>query len=574
MSHDHAVSQEIPPDHASRMAASAVLFKEKIAPLLREHCLDCHGGEKTKSAFSIANRESALKGGDQGVAIIPEKAKESPLIAYLTHREEPHMPPKKPRLPDEAIDQIEEWIQLGAAYAQPLIEGASESSEPMHVRPEDRDYWAYRPLTKIAVPDGLANPIDHFLTAEKPIIDRATLARRVWFDLIGLPPSPSEVQAFVADESPHAVEKIVDALLGNEHHGERWARHWLDVARFAESHGFEHDTDRPHAYHYRDFVIRALNADMPYDQFVRWQIAGDELAPEDPLALMATGFLGAGVFPTQITISEAERVRYDALDDMVATMGSAMLATTIGCARCHDHKYDPIPTRDYYALLNAFTATVRTEVKMDLSKLGQGKKTKVMFCGEAPGVKPMRLNTSSGKIPDFYKESYQLNRGDVNQKDAVATLGFLKVLTAEGVDMKHWQKDTTLRRTAVAHWLTDTAQGAGTLLARVIVNRLWQHHFGVGIVATPNDFGYQGEKPQHPELLEWLAGELVHSGWKLKHIHKLIVLSRAYQAHRPALRLDAEIIRDNALAVSGALDPTMYGPGTLDQSMKRRSIYF
>ena len=397
-----ASADEIPANHAARMTESAVIFKEAVGPLFSEHCLDCHGGEKTKSGFSLANRATALDGGDQGTAIVPGKPNQSPLLDYLMHREEPHMPPKKPMLAIEEIATIERWIDLGAAYDKPLAETDSNGSAPMTVSNEDRNYWAYRSLSNTALPevnapDWSQNPIDRFIAAKhqthglkpSPSLNRTKLARRMWFGLIGLPPLPDEVQAFVNDTDPRAVEKAVENLLANQHFGERWARHWLDVARFAESHGFEHDTDRPFAYHYRDFVIRAFNADMPYDQFVRWQIAGDELAPDDPLALMATGFLGAGVFPTQITIREAERIRYDALDDMVATVGSAVLATTIGCARCHDHKYDPIPTHDYYSLLSAFTTTVRTDVELDLSEFGMGKAEKATICSEGPHVKPM-----------------------------------------------------------------------------------------------------------------------------------------------------------------------------------------
>ena len=375
-------------DHASRMAASAELFRDQVGPVLREHCLECHGGEaKVKSGFSLASRADLLKGGDQGVAVVPERPEASPLLGNVRHQEEPYMPPKKPMLAASQLDAIEKWIALGAAYNKPLAQPVAESDTPLEVTADDRDYWAYRRLQKVEPPtvdvavEWSTNAIDRFIAAQHTThglqpsapLEPAKLLRRAWFDLLGLPPTRAAVQAFVADQDDDAYEKVVDELLESDHFGERWARHWLDVARFAESHGFEHDYDRPFAYHYRDFVIRAFNEDLPYDQFVRWQIAGDELAADDQRALMATGFLGAGVFPTQITIAEAERVRYDALDDMLATTGSAMLATTIGCARCHDHKYDPIPARDYYSLLSAFTTTVRTEVPMDLWKLEQGK---------------------------------------------------------------------------------------------------------------------------------------------------------------------------------------------------------
>ena len=221
---------------------------------------------------------------------------------------------------------------------------------------------------------GEVTPIDAFIMARleeknlklNPAADRRTLIRRASFELLGPPPTPEEVEAFERDTSPDAWQKVITMLLDSPRYGERWARHWLDVVRFAESSGFEHDSDRPNAYHYRDFVIKALNSDMPYDQFVRWQLAGDEFEPQNPLALMATGFLGAGVFPTQITANEVERTRYDAMDDMLSTTGTAMLGLTIGCARCHDHKFDPIPTRDYYRMLATFTTIVRSDIEVNL----------------------------------------------------------------------------------------------------------------------------------------------------------------------------------------------------------------
>ncbi|OWK39740.1 PSD1 and planctomycete cytochrome C domain-containing protein [Fimbriiglobus ruber] len=709
-------AEPVPPDHAAKMAASQQLFKEKVRPFLEKNCLECHGatGGKIKGGFNIATRDLLLKGGERGVSVIPGKGRQSPLVKFVAREDEPHMPPKKP-MPPEAIELLAQWIDSGAAYDKALVEGAAVGAKkPLVVTEKDKQYWAYRPLQTIAPPTVKAaewarTPIDTFLLAKMEATgvvpaadaDKRTLIRRVTFDLTGLPPTPQDVEAFVSDPSPTAYEKVVDRLLASPRFGERWARHWLDPARYAESHGFEHDYFRPHAYHYRDFVIKALNADMPYDQFVRWQIAGDELAPGDALALAATGFLGAGVYPTQITNSEAERIRYDAMDDMLATTGYAVLALTVACARCHDHKYDPIPTRDYYRMLAAFTTTVRSEVDVDLGtpaekqaakefeaklkpvtdelktfeekelvgrfaawvaeQVKKGEKlpkvtdakvakplqtvwegkqpvdklpkperdallkwyapqdaewkardakvkavektrpkstvVKIQACTE--GLKPMRHHTADGSIPDFYPETYVLKRGDAGQKDGVATQGFLQLLSRAPDGEVHWitakpsGAHSSFRRTGMAKWLTDTDTGAGALAARVIVNRLWHHHFGRGIVSTVNDFGLQGDPPTHPELLEWLANDLVRNGWSLKHMHKLIVTSRAYQlggaatptalkadpdnklwSHRPKRRLEAEAIRDNLLAVGGVLDETMYGPGTLDQGMRRRSIYF
>jgi mono/diheme cytochrome c family protein len=700
-----AAEPPVQPDHAAQMAASRELFASTVRGFLTENCLHCHGGEKVKSGFNLADRDLLLQGGDRGPAVIPGKSEASLMIKLLRRLEEPHMPPKNPA-PQVAVDAIARWIDLGAAYDKPLIEQTKpRGKQPLVVTDKDRNYWAYRPLLPPPIPQvnhptWQHSPIDRFLLAKmQPAgispaaeADKRTLIRRVTFDLIGLPPTPAEVAAFLADCSENAYERVVDRLLASPHFGERWARHWLDPARFAESHGFEHDYLRPYAYHYRDFVIRAFNADMPYDQFVRWQIAGDEFAPDNPDALAATGFLGAGVYPTQITTREAERVRYDAMDDMLATTGHAILALTVGCARCHDHKYDPIPTQDYYRMLSAFTTTVRSEIDWDFGspeeiaamkafeiehkkltdelaryesqelpaalaawlkqqpeplKISDGTvsqavelfrngtafdklskpqrdavirwfgpqesgwqqrqaaiqahankrpkdtRTKIQVCSE--GLKPMRHHTAVGSIPDFYPETYFLNRGDVAQKQGVAELGVLQVLSRDNQAISRWYPPpppgsrTSGKRSALANWLVDTEYGAGALAARVIVNRLWHHHFGRGIVATVNDFGFQGDPPSHPELLEWLAHDLVQHGWKLKRLHKQLVLSQAYRqagtanpqdpenrywSHRPRRRLEAEAIRDSLLAVSGRLDPSMFGPGTLDERMTRRSIYF
>lgn len=603
-------------DHSERMAQSLTLFKTDVRTVLTETCVKCHGGEKVFSGFDLTTREGLLAGGASGVSVIAGSAKQSRLIDYLAHRKQPFMPAEQPRLSDDTISKIAKWIDLGAAYDKPLIDRAQKRSTPLQVTPANRDYWAYAPLPKTFSRDA---SIDSFIRArhkEKHLTaaseaSRSALIRRAYFDVTGLPPEPPAISAFITDKSPLAYEALVDALLARPQFGEHWARHWLDVARFAESHGFEHDYDRPYAFHYRDFVIRAFNQDMPYDQFVRWQLAGDELAPEDPLALMATGFLSAGVHPTQITVSDAERIRYDSMDDMLATTGSAMLATTVGCARCHDHKYDPIPTSDYYRMLSAFTTTVRAEVDLDLGSLDQGSGAdyakvragqrpdlqKVMISSEGEHIKPLRLHTTSKQIPDFYKETYYLERGDPGQKAGVTELGFLQVLTrtqeTNRWTIKSKDKRTSGRRAALSYWITDVEYGAGQLLARVIVNRLWQHYFGRGIVATTNDFGRQCDHPTHPELLDWLAAELIRNDWRLKPIHKLILMSETYRMgqrlsvpdqqidpenrflwRRRPRRLDAEAIRDNALAVGGMLDQTMFGAGKLDERMRRRSIYF
>ncbi|MDB5172672.1 MAG: hypothetical protein JWN51_1445, partial [Phycisphaerales bacterium] len=696
-----------------------------------------------------------------------------------------------------------------------------------------RKFWSFQPLAHPQPPAAkdeawARTPIDRFVLARQaekglspnPIAPREKLIRRAYFDLLGLPPSPAEAAAFVADPAPDAYEKLIDRLLASPRYGERWARHWLDVARFAESDGFEHDSDRPAAYQYRDFVIRALNDDMPFDRFAQWQIAGDELAPEDWQAMAATGFLTAGVFPTQITEKEFESTRYNQLDDMVSTVGTAMLGLTIGCARCHDHKFDPIPTADYYRMAASFTTAIRSDVELDQStpperekarnewaqrrdaarakleafereqlpsKLGEfvarikenpaavatgwsvldfqevktahgttlvkqadgsllkigttppketytlvartsaagitalrlealtdkglphhgpgagpngnfalseiqitagpadgsapaipikiasaiatheqnkgdlsvassfdgkaetgwavdlggiGKDQAAIFRFEKPvgaeggtvltvtlrfehpsaqhligrprlsitsapdasdlrsppgpdpaiadalkrlvagetlpeaqlaqarswfastlpeyqtlkrelgvletqgpakklakvqvtseGLPPVTNFADGRGYPHFYPQVYLLKRGDANNKAEPVSQSFLRVLMRGGKDESAWQSPppagrvTSFRRTALARWLTDTDNGAGQLLARVIVNRVWQHHLGRGIVSTPNDFGAQGERPTNPELLDWLASDLIEHGWQLKRLHKLVMTS-------------------------------------------------
>jgi cytochrome c553 len=651
----------LPADHAERMAKGQELFSKQVRAILVDNCLKCHGGAKTQKGLDISTRESLLKGSENGPVVEPFSAKASRLVDLVSHKAMPYMPSKEDKLPDDKISKIAQWIDLGAPYDKPLLDKAAVKT-PLVVTDQDRDFWSFRPLKRPPVPEvkdaaWCRTPVDRFILAKltdkglspNSVADRRTLIRRAYFDLVGLPPGPEEVEKFVNDPGPDAYDQLIDHLLASPQHGERWARHWLDLARFAESHGYEQDYDRPTAYHYRDFVIKALNSDLPYDKFVKWQIAGDEYEPDNPLALMATGFLAAGTHATQITKNQVEKERYDELDDMARTIGTAMLGVTIGCARCHDHKYDPIPTKDYYRLLSTFTTTVRSEVEIDLDPKGN-QEAKAKYNAEqghlvarlrnyekalapdgldnvttdphwrrlnqlavdhakaAPklaitkalisteGLPAVRLHTQGG---DFLEHTHFLTRGDPNQKGQVATQGFLQVLMRDPDQEKHWQTPppsawrTSYQRRALAEWITDVDRGAGHLLARVIVNRLWQHHLGTGIVGTPSDFGFQGDRPTHPELLEYLASKLIEHGWSLRHIHKLIMTSSVYMEatqvdsakakvdgrnrlfwRKTPHRLEAEAIRDSLLAVSGQLDLKQFGPGTLDPNMKRRSIYF
>ncbi len=601
-------ADEVPADHPARMKAGLALFKKHVRPLLVKHCLECHGGKKVEGEFDLGSRELLVESG-----MLEDDAESSQFYLTITHDEEPYMPHEKDKLPEVAIKHIGEWVNLGAPYDKPLVKNpGTAGKKDIVVTEDDRKFWSFRRLARRELPPvkdekWTRTPVDRFILAqleERGIrpngpANRRTLIRRAYFDLIGLPPTPAEIESFISDPDPQAYEKLLDRLLASPHYGERWARHWMDVARFGESHGYEQDYDRPHAYHYRDFLIKSLNQDMAYDQFVRWQIAGDEFAPDDSLAMTATGFLGAGAFPTQLTENEFESARYDELDDMVQTTASAFLGITVGCARCHEHKSDPIPSSDYYQLASIFTTTIRSEIELDLTGGGdEDKKTKVQVSSE--GFPHMKHHADGRGYPHFYKETFLLKRGDVNQKERPVSQGFLQVLMSGGKDASHWKvaapkdwKRTSFRRAALANWLTDSEHGAGHLAARVIVNRVWQHHFGAGIVSTPNDFGHLGQRPTHPELLDWLASNLIANGWKLKRLHKLMMTSAVYLQNsdaddarkrvdpenlyhwqRTPRRLDGEAIRDAMLHVGGKLDATMYGPGTLDEKMQRRSIYF
>lgn len=863
---------------------SIAFFEQKIRPVLVQHCYSCHSvaaqqAKKLQGGLFLDSAEGTLNGGETGPAIVKGNSAESHLIKALKY-DGMEMPPSG-KLSPEIIADFVKWVDMGAPDPRT---GAAPAKPKREINVEEgKKWWSFRPLQVVsppAVPEGtrIQSPVDQFIVAaqvsQKLTMNRPAskekLIRRAYFDLIGLPPTPEQVDAFLNDASPNAFEKVVDGLLESTHYGEKWSRHWLDVARFAESGGYEFDGFRPGAYHYRDWVIRALNSDMPYDQFVRMQLAGDKLLPEDYHAASASGFLVAGPYPGQITAKTVEGIRYDQLDDMMMTIGGSMLGLTLGCVRCHEHKYDPLPHQDYYALAASLAQTVhgpkmidpdpavtirnweshqqahatlvaalkkfsneelpkrfeawqaaelpkqpatprwqvlepvnldaerswlrwlpggvvafdgqlnpgtqylrrgerRSVPNEDLYKLTYNTHQKNISSlrldaftdnslpGRGPGVngdgnfqlmelkvvarpldgnpnepavelklKPVSaafedkdqplafavdgkpetawvvrpplnkdnaavfelesplpgfasgtelkielkfrelgmgrvrfshstepnpatwagdfapqhlgeiraiLNSNGNKLPDSYRESmarwfspfdpetakafhvvrdhtaaeprpsmtevyttvaggqdvYWLRRGEVDNKLGKAEPGFLQVLFRG--DAASTASKPADPRIGMADWITNIDHGAGPLLARVMVNRLWQHHFGEGIVGTPNDFGAQGDRPTHPELLEWLAVQFVSHGWKLKPMHKLIMLSSVYQQSHEVTpeslqidptnrylsryqprRLDAELIRDALLAVGGNLDKSMYGPSILDNT-PRRSVY-
>jgi hypothetical protein len=492
------------------------------------------------------------------------------------------------------------------------------------------DWWSLQPLQPVAVPtlDDTHRPInaiDHFILDRlkkenlpaSPTADRRTLIRRLTFDLIGLPPTPHEVEAFVNDSSPGAYERLVDHLLDSPHYGERWARHWLDIVRYGESQGFERNKLRPNAWKYRDFVVEAFNSDMPYDQFVRWQLAGDVLEPDDPLAVIASGFLALGPYDLTAynngTPPMRAFAREEELEGLVATVGQAFLGLTVNCARCHNHKFDPISQKEFYQFSAALGGTYQGDEREVLTDKGRplAQKRVAELLREIDGLVAQEKSADEATKPGLAAKRYRLAsvvrlleggpvhttrpkqpgpwhilaRGDYRQPRDVVGPGGIAALGGLSVD---WQlaKDApeAERRKALARWIADPRN---PLTPRVIVNRLWAHHFGEGLVRTPSDFGFQGGLPSHPELLDWLAGQLVHpdngTAWSLKRIQRLIVTSAAYRQSSLSVpkaaqvdadnrllwrqaprRLEAEALRDAVLAVSGEIDLRMGGPGYRD----------
>lgn len=426
------------------------------------------------------------------------------------------------------------------------------------------DLWSLAPVAKpplptVSRPDWCATPIDNFILSgleadqmePAPPVARERLIRRVYFDLWGLPPEPHEVRAFLADDSPQAYERLVDRLLASPHFGERWARYWLDVVRFAETNGYERDAEKPGAWSYRDWVIRAINNDMPYDRFVLEQLAGDELPGADESTRAATGLLRVGTFDDEP--NDPLVYKYEQLDDLIGATSTSFLALTVKCARCHDHKFDPIKQTDYYGMLGFFIA------------------------GRADESKELLAYTDAGREADPVK---LLGGGDPRREGDVVPVGYLSMLPklTRPVEPAPADAKTTHRRTQLARWITDSAN---PLTPRVAVNRLWLHHFGEGLCRTPDNFGIMGTAPTNPALLDWLAADFVEHGWQAKRLHKMIVMSSAYRmdSNHPKQqvyatrdfanehwyranrrRLEAEPLRDAMLAASGELNPKAGGP--------------
>jgi mono/diheme cytochrome c family protein len=647
-------------------------FERQVAPILKANCVACHGAEtKVQSGLYLTSREGALRGGENGPAVSLASPDKSALLDAINYRTF-EMPPKG-KLPQAQIDVLTRWVEMGLPW--PAGEaGVLVQHGPPKVDDRARNFWSFRPVVRPAVPavkdqGWVRNPIDRFVLARlekkglrpaKPA-DKPALLRRLYYSVTGLPPNTEDVDAFVSDSSDRAYEKVVEKLLDSRHYGEHWGRHWLDLVRYAETNSFERDNPKPFVWRYRDYVIRSLNDDKTYDQFIREQLAGDELDEVTPETIIATGYYRLGLWDDEP--ADPVLAYYDGLDDIVATTGQTFLGLTVNCARCHDHKIDPFPQRDYYQLLAFFhgikhygnrsdesvaaaslrsiaTPEERERFRDVLAAYDQQVATLDRQLAEVE--EPIQAKLSGGERDDFRsprsrvsilrkrvgelisreeleryaalrrdrdrldrerpkpaeqalavkedsqpRETFVLLRGNPQNKGERVEPGFPAVLMMQGAEKLEWPPagqgaSSSGRRRALAEWI---ASPTNPLTSRVMVNRVWQYHFGRGIVRTASNFGYQGSPPTHPELLDWLASELASGGMKLKTLHRLILTSNTFRmsgevdpaaakvdpendllSHFDLRRLSAEEIRDSILAVCGSLNltkqdgPSVYPP--------------
>ena len=609
-----------PASHAED-ADGVRFFREKIEPVLKAHCYSCHSrqAEEVQGGLRLDFKAGVLRGGDSGPAVVAGKSGESLLIQAIRHEGGMAMPPKKERkLSDKIIADFVKWVEMGAPDPRDREPTDADDSK----FEEARRHWAFQPLRRradgrqpsdnrtvsgTALAAGVARTLPPAASAVplKAIAaaDKRTLIRRVTFDLIGLPPTPEEVEAFVGDESAEAYEKVVDRLLGSRHFGEKAAQQWLDVVRFAETEGYEYDRHIPGAWRFRDYVIDSFNNDKPFDRFLTEQIAGDEIDPENRECLTASIFHRLGPVRRNAGNTDIALSRNEVLTERTDILGAAILGLTVGCARCHNHKLEPITQKDYYRLQAYLAATeehnivlatpdeqrawevetkkgkdeiarVQTQVKEATSAAEKDRLARLIE--ELEEKLPAPLATIPSTHNDFAKRTaiHVLKRGVWENKGEPIQPRPLSVLVTE--DVAELSPGETQPRSKLAKWLTSSDSAAGGLTARVIANRIWQQHFGIGLVKTANDFGLKGEKPSDPELLDWLAATLIDNGWRLKPLHRLMVLSAAYVDRTPTSdrpdvgvratatrRLSAEEIRDAMLAVSGRLNPKAGGPSVI-----------
>lgn len=599
-------------------------LESRAAVVLARHCLECHNASDHKGGLDLTRRDSALKGGDSGAVLIPGDVSKSLMLHRVTEAE---MPPKgRAALTADEIAVVREWIAAGAKWATDPIDPFLYTTD----RRAGYNWWSLQPIRAVEPPQVSntswpRNSLDQFILQRlqaaglqpSPEADRQTLIRRLSFDLLGLPPSPESVEAFVADADPQAYEHLVDRLLNSPHYGEHWARHWLDIVRFGESQGFERNKLRESAWKYRDFVVEAFNSDLPYDNFIRWQIAGDVLHADDPLAVAASGFLVMGPYDlTAYTTGTADMrafAREEELEGLVGTVCQTFMGLTVNCGRCHDHKFDPITQKEFYQVSAALGGTLQgdereiipiearpaaqkriTQLNIEIEKLNAEEKTatierKLELASQRSRLESVQRLLKAGPVhttrPNEPGEWHVLARGDFRQPGEVVAPRGIAAIAGISSD---WQLPANApeaeRRKALANWIADPQN---PLTPRVIVNRLWGYHFGDGLVRTPNDFGFQGGLPSHPELLDWLAHELVHPAdgpaWSLKRIQRIILLSATYRQssranekclkldadnrlvwRRSSQRLEAETFRDTLLAVAGYIELRIGGPGYRD----------
>ncbi|RLS79774.1 MAG: DUF1553 domain-containing protein [Planctomycetota bacterium] len=643
-------------------------FETHVRPILDEHCLKCHGSTKQWASLRLDSRDAILKGGDSGPAAVAGEPNESLLIRAVRHDDENLKMPQDDKLTDAQIEILSSWVKSGLAF--PAVSAASK-------RHRDPNHWAFISPAEVAIPpvQNSAWPqsdLDRFVLARleaeglspAPKADKQALIRRVTFDLTGLPPAPAEISAFLHDERPEAYPELIERLLSSPAYGERWGRHWLDIARYADSNGLDENVAHGNAWRYRDYVVRSFNADKPFDQFIREQLAGDQLeASSDELRnelLTATGFLSIG--PKVLAEVNMPKMRMDIVDEQIDTVGRVFLGMTFGCARCHDHKFDPIDTADYYGLAGIFKSTRTMDTYTKVAKwhehpLKSAEATQMQADYEAQvAAKKMAIETTvksadealQASLPDGailpeskesqYPEETRTTLTKLREELAALEKAPPELPTSMGVtedeivdvpihvrgnpsrlgdvvprhvpavmkgpEMPGFSGQHSGRR-ELAEWLVNDHH---PLTSRVLVNRVWRWHFGRGLVASADNFGLLGEKPSHPELLDWLAKEFIHRKWSLKEMHRVILLSNTYQQNThvsseaatadpdnrlwsrfPVRRLAAEEIRDSLLFVSGQLDATMGGSllkvknrgylfdhtsiDTTDYNSARRSLY-
>lgn len=651
-------------------AETGDFFEANVLPVLQKNCFQCHGGKKTKGGLVLTHRDGMVEGGDSGAAINLEDLPESLLLSAINY-DAFEMPPSG-MLSKAEIADITKWVERGAIWkgAQTKPAPSAESHSVPQVNAQTKQWWSFNKPKPITVPatnsDWVSNDVDNFILEKlqqskltpNPRASKQTLIRRAYYDLTGLPPTPLEVDQFLVDDSADAYESLIDRLLESKHYGEKWGRHWLDLVRYAESNSYERDGTKPFVWRYRDYVIKSHNEDKPFDQFVIEQLAGDELEDMTADTLIATGYYRLGIWDDEPV--DQNQAWYDDMDDVLATTSQAFLGMTVNCARCHDHKIDPIPQADYYKMLSLFrnvqrygvrshdtvlrqsTRPIESQTKQDkfddetktyraavdanrksmdkIEKLVKSnfipveheefkhENNRVQLVKQRVGVKIGDQVFTAEDADDYeklFKEMRRLRknppkrlkralcvtekganapqthimiRGNANSPSDEVQPGFPSVLSPPEPEITVPSNNkTTGRRLALAKWI---ASPDNPLTARVFVNRIWQHHFGRGIVRSSNDFGFQGTKPSHPELLDWLANEFVSGGWKMKALHKMLMMSSTYQMSSAPneastkadptnnlfwrfemRRLTAEEIRDSILAVNGTLNRTkMFGP--------------